>query len=84
MANMADGGITPIRPWTELQEIGFQMAIFPAISSLSAAAAIEKALNTLKEYGTSQANDLEMFDFNEFNQLIGFPEVWDFEKKWAR
>jgi len=84
MANMADGGITPIRPWKELQDIGFQMAIFPAISSLSAAAAIEKALNTLKIYGTSQANGLEMFDFNEFNQLIGFPEVWEFEKKWAR
>ncbi len=84
MANMANGGVTPIRPKDELADIGFQLAIFPAICSLSAAAAIEKSLNTLKEYGTSEANDLDMFDFQEFNQLIGFPEVWEFEKKWAK
>jgi len=84
MANMANGGFTPIRPVNELANIGFQLAIFPAVCSLSAAAAIEKALMTLKEMGTSETDQLDMFEFSEFNELIGFPEVWDFEKKWAR
>jgi len=84
MANMADGGQTPILSAKQLEDLGYQMAIFPAISSLSAAAAIEKALLTLKEHGTSQANGLDLFSFDEFNELIGFPEVWEFEKKWHR
>ena len=24
-----------------------------------------------------------LYDFNEFSSLIGFQEVWDFEKKYA-
>ncbi len=84
IANMANGGLTPIMSSEQLTDIGFQMAIFPAICSLSAAAAVEKALTTLKEHGTSEANDLELFDFGVFNELIGFPAVWEFEKKWAR
>ncbi|NVK32974.1 MAG: isocitrate lyase/PEP mutase family protein [Rhodobacteraceae bacterium] len=83
MANMADGGRTPILPASTLKEIGYSMAIFPAITGLAAAAAVETALNTLKTTGTSQSPDVPLFDFEEFNTLIGFPEVWEFEKKWA-
>lgn len=84
MANMADGGKTPIRSASQLEEIGYQMAIFPSITGLAAAAAAEHALTVLKTEGTSNSPNLELFDFAEFNQLIGFQEVWDFEKKWAR
>lgn len=83
MANMADGGKTPIRPASQLQALGYQMAIFPAMTSLVAAAAAEKALMNLKETGSSLSPDISMFDFEEFNHLIGFEDVWAFEKKWA-
>src|SRR5690606_30134510 len=49
MANMADGGKTPIRSKTELADIGYSLAIFPAITGLAAAAAVENALTTLKQ-----------------------------------
>jgi len=84
MANMADGGKTPILPAHVLKEIGFSLAIFPAMTSLVAAAAMEKALLHLKTSGTSLSPDIPMADFNEFCKLIGFEEVWDFEKRWAR
>ncbi|OZI19383.1 carboxyvinyl-carboxyphosphonate phosphorylmutase [Bordetella genomosp. 9] len=84
MANMADGGKTPILPASVLKEIGYSLAIFPAMTSLVAAAAMEKALRHLKEAGTSLSPDIPMTDFNEFCKLIGFEEVWDFEKRWAR
>ncbi|EAQ02202.1 putative isocitrate lyase-family enzyme [Pseudooceanicola batsensis HTCC2597] len=83
IANMADGGRTPILKVETLRDIGYDLAIFPAISGLAAAAAVEKALVTLKETGTSQSADVPLFDFEEFNRLIGFPEVWEFEKKWG-
>ncbi|MEM7741098.1 MAG: isocitrate lyase/PEP mutase family protein [Pseudomonadota bacterium] len=84
LANMADGGKTPIRSAEALAEIGFQVALFPAISSLSASYAVEKALMHLKTAGTSVSPDIPMFDFQEFNELIGFPEVYRLEKKWGR
>jgi 2-methylisocitrate lyase-like PEP mutase family enzyme len=84
MANMADGGKTPIYAKPELAALGYKLAIFPSITGLAAAAAIENALNTLKTNGTSNSPDLPLFNFREFNGLIGFEEVWEFERRWAR
>lgn len=82
MANMADGGKTPIRSGAALQAIGYALAIYPAMTGLAAALAVEKALQSFKDSGTSA--NAELFSFDEFNQLIGFPEVWEFERRWAR
>jgi 2-methylisocitrate lyase-like PEP mutase family enzyme len=84
MANMADGGKTPILPAAVLQEIGYALAIFPATTALAAAAAIESALRTLKAAGTSQSPEVPLFDFEEFCRLIGFEAVWEFERAWAK
>ena len=83
MANMADGGSTPILSAKALQNLGYSIAIFPAMTSLAAAAAAEAALINLKTNGTSLSPEIPLFSFDEFNQLIGFPEIWDFEKKWS-
>jgi 2-methylisocitrate lyase-like PEP mutase family enzyme len=82
MANMADGGNTPIRSVEELKAMGFALAIWPAMTGLAAARAVEVALMAFKTNGTSKGVDL--FPFSDFNQLIGFPEVWEFERRWAR
>ncbi len=82
LANMADGGKTPILPAATLKEIGYSLAIYPSMTSLSAAAAMEASLRGLKAQGLSQTEPI--MDFTEFCKLIGFQEVWDFEKRWAR
>ena len=84
MANMADGGKTPILPAATLKQIGYAFAIYPSMTSLVAAAAMESALRTLKETGHSQVPQIPMFDFTEFCRLIGFEQVWEFERRWAR
>ncbi len=84
MANMSDGGKTPMLDAQALQEIGFSLAIYPSMTSLVAAAAMERALRHLKASGGSLAPGDDLFDFNEFCRRIGFEEVWDFEKRWAR
>lgn len=84
MANMSNGGLTPMRTASELADIGFALAIFPAMTSLIAAAAMEQALRRLKADGEGHPAELPIFDFKEFCGLIGFQDVWDFEKKWAR
>ena len=83
MANMADGGLTPILPAQDLADIGYAFAIYPSMTSLVAAAAMETALRRLKEDGLSQTGDIPMFDFKTFCSLIGFEDVWAFERKWG-
>jgi 2-methylisocitrate lyase-like PEP mutase family enzyme len=84
MANMADGGLSPILPVERLKDIGYAMAIFPAMSALAAARAVEASLLSLKHDGISRAPDAPHFSFSEFNALIGFPEIYAFEDKWGR
>jgi len=83
MANMADGGKTPIRSAAELAAIGYACAIFPAMTALAAAAAIRRSLARLRDSGTSVHADVELADFGQFCSLIGFEEVWAFERRWA-
>ncbi len=82
LANMADGGKTPILSTKELQNIGYACAIFPAMASLAAIAAVESSMRNLKYNGTSLSEEIPMFDFQEFCREIGFEDVWEFEKRW--
>ena len=84
MANMSDGGKTPIRTVSELAAIGYKLAIYPSATGLAAARAVENALTVLKTEGTSKSPNLPLFPFAEFNTLIGFEDVWAFERRWAR
>lgn len=82
MANMSNGGLSPVPNASVLADIGYGFAIYPSLTSLAAASAMETALIGLKEDGVGQPDGI--FDFNEFCSLIGFEEVWEFEKKWAK
>lgn len=82
MANMSNHGKTPVPPAAVLAEIGYAYAIYPSLTSLAACAAMEKALIDLKQDGIGQPDGL--FDFSEFCSLIGFEDVWAFERKWGK
>jgi len=82
MANMSDGGKTPIRPAKELAALGYRLAIWPALAALSASAAIERAMQHLKTEGTSISPAVPLFGFDDFCRMVGFGEVWAFEEKW--
>ena len=82
MANMSNHGSTPIPPANVLAEIGYAYAIYPSLTSLAAARAVEIALTDLKTKGIGQPDGL--FDFNEFCSLIGFDDVWEFETRWGK
>ena len=82
MANMANGGLTPVPNANVLADIGYAFAIYPSLTSLVAAQAIEKSLVDLKAKGIGEPT--ELFNFKEFCSLIGFDDVWEFEKKWGK
>lgn len=83
LANMVSGGgRTPLVPADRLKELGFSVSIFPSAGFLAAAAALENAYTDLKENGTTTPRT-ELYSFEAFNTLIGFEEVWEFDRTHA-
>jgi 2-methylisocitrate lyase-like PEP mutase family enzyme len=82
LANMADGGRTPILPKQRLEELGYRIAIFPATGFLATAKALAGVYGVLKDKGSSDTLASEFYPFDKFCRLVGFDHVWEFEKRW--
>jgi 2,3-dimethylmalate lyase len=83
IANMVEGGRTPILPRKRLEELGYRMAIFPATGLLAAAKALTHVFTVLKEKGSTDTLANELYAFDKLCRLVGFEHVWDFEKRWS-
>jgi 2-methylisocitrate lyase-like PEP mutase family enzyme len=82
MANMVEGGKTPLLPATELDAMGFALVIFPGgiVRALGRMAGDYYA--SLAAHGTSEPFRDRMFDFNGLNDLIGTPEMLTLGKRY--
>ncbi len=83
IANMVEGGKTPVLSSQRLAELGYRIAIFPATGFLAAGAALESVYGTLKREGSSVNATSPLYPFSEFAKLMGFEEVWEFERRHA-
>lgn len=83
VANMVEGGRTPVLTAAELQEIGYRFAIFPAVGFLAMGAALERAYSGLERDGSSTALDVPLYPFKDFSALMGFDDVSEFDKNYA-
>ena len=81
LANMVEGGRTPLLDAKALQEIGYRIAIFPGLGFLAAGAALEAAYRTLKEAGSSKEMPVPLYDFQRFSALMGFDDVAEFDRR---
>ena len=82
LANMVEGGKTPLLPAAELQALGFSIVIFPGglVRALSRAAG--EYFASLKATGSTSAFLDRMLDFSELNALIGTPEMLELGKRY--
>ncbi len=78
MANMVEGGLTPLLPPSELEALGFRIAAFPLTLLSAAARAMREALADLRA-GRVPAGRL--LSFGELKELVGFPA---YEREAAR
>lgn len=83
IANMVEGGSTPVLPRERLAELGFQIAIYPAAGFLAAAAALDATYQQLYEHGVTSGSAADLYDFKAFCDVIGFADVHAFERRWA-
>jgi 2,3-dimethylmalate lyase len=82
LANMVNGGRTPLLPASELQSLGYRIAIYPALGFLAQGHAVRHAYQDLLDHGET-TDAVALYPFKEFNSLLGFEDVWAFERKFA-
>lgn len=75
LANMVEGGRTPLLPNAELEQMGYDLVIYPTASTYWTTKAMFTLMNGLKEAGTTAGMADQMVTFPEFNELIGLGEV---------
>lgn len=82
LANMVEGGRTPVLSRDELQDLGYSIALFPGSGFLAAGQALASVYGHLKEHGSTAGAEVPFYPFPEFSQLMGFGKVYDFEQKY--
>jgi 2-methylisocitrate lyase-like PEP mutase family enzyme len=83
IANMVPTGRSPELSAARLQELGFSLAIWPAVCMTAACAAVEQALAHLAETGSTAGSTVPSYDMATLHDLVGFADVWAFEKRYA-
>ena len=82
VANMVPGGRTPVLSATELQALGFGIALFPSAGFLAAAGALRASYTGLRQAGITTPT-ADAMEFADMGRLMGFPEVYALEAGWA-
>jgi 2-methylisocitrate lyase-like PEP mutase family enzyme len=75
MANMVEGGMTPISGADLLEEIGFSLVIYPGGTVRALADALRAYYASLHHHGTTLPWRDRMLDLDGLNALIGTPEM---------
>jgi 2-methylisocitrate lyase-like PEP mutase family enzyme len=83
LANMVEGGKTPILAAEELQALGYRMAIFPSALVRAFAHMAGEFFETLARHGTTEPFRNRMFDFHQVQELVGTPEMLEAGRRYA-
>ncbi len=83
VANMIEGGKTPVLPKEELSDMGFQLILYPLTGLYAAAASMRDFYQKLLEDGTTIGKETELMQFAEFNDLIGVEEKYRLAEKFG-
>lgn len=82
LANMVEGGKTPVLPADELQSIGYRIAIFPGGTIRALTFAANEYFASLKAHGTTAPYASRMLDFKQLNDVLGTPDMLALGKKY--
>ncbi|MCR9125166.1 MAG: isocitrate lyase/phosphoenolpyruvate mutase family protein [Rhodobacteraceae bacterium] len=75
LANMVEGGATPLSSAADLEGLGFSIAIFPGGVVRALAHAARDYYASLRANGSNAPFADRMFDFDGLNRVIGTPEM---------
>jgi methylisocitrate lyase len=75
MANMIEGGKTPLLPPAELQALGYAVVVYPLAALYAAAWAVRRVMEELRTAGTTRGCLDRMISFAEFNRLVELEKI---------
>lgn len=75
VANMVEGGETPLSSADDLGGLGFRLVIFPGGIVRALARAAQDYYGSLRQHGTNEPFRTRMFDFTALNRLVGTPDM---------
>jgi len=83
VANMVEGGQTPLLGPDQLHELGFDMIVHPLTALLASTRAIADAYRRLRKEGTSRNFTDKLASFDEFNEIIDLERHYQLDAKLA-
>ena len=83
VANMIEGGATPMSSAQTLYKMGFKVILYPLSVLFANTFATMNILKELKNAGTTAKFKEKVVDFNQFNDLVELPKFRKMEKKFG-
>ena len=82
LANMVEGGKTPIQSAQELGARGYKIVIFPGGTARAVAHTLKAYYASLKQHQTTLPWQTQMLDFDGLNEVIGTTDLLNLGKKY--
>jgi len=82
LANMVEGGKTPVLPAARLEALGYSIVIFPGGLARALGHAAQEYFAALRRDGTTDAVRGRMLDFDGLNALLGTPQLLALGKRY--
>ena len=83
LANMVEGGKTPVKSARELGERGFRIVIFPGGTARAVAHTLQGYYASLREHQTTAPWQDRMLDFDGLNEVIETPQLLSLGQTYA-
>lgn len=83
IANMIEGGKTPLHTPDELRELGFQLIVHPLTPLYAATRAMLDVLGQLRAEGSTRSDLGRLATFQEFNEIVDLDGVYEAEKRYS-
>mgnify|MGYP006287310447 FL=1 len=80
-ANMIEGGKTPYMSYEELENVGFDIVVYPLSSLLAYTRVVRDTYVALADEG--ETSSVEKVSFDEYDELIGAEEYREMERRYA-
>lgn len=84
VANMIEGGATPISSVQTLSKMGFNIILYPLSVLFANAFATMNILKELKKSGTTSKFKQKIVNFDQFNDLVELPKFRKLERKYSK
>ena len=83
VANMIEGGATPLSSAEALNKMGFNIILYPLSVLFANTFATTNILQELKKTGSTAKFKQKVVNFNQFNDLVELPKFRKMEKKYG-